>query len=74
MATSFSPTAVNWSVPDAGLTTGFYRPHQDSASGGRWSSVDIDGDSAPDLVLTTDNGDATFGSAANMVWKVYLAN
>ncbi|MFO0550753.1 MAG: hypothetical protein U0271_20330 [Polyangiaceae bacterium] len=71
-ATHFADAAMDWSVPDAGLDYGFYRVAQDAVGGGRWATMDMDGDGKPDLVVTADQDDKIFGSAANQVWHVYL--
>ncbi|MBP6391386.1 MAG: hypothetical protein KA352_10875, partial [Flavobacteriales bacterium] len=79
----FSGTSVNWSLPaggqiDGGVNQGFnllsaigYDTNSDT-----WSTVDINGDSKPDLVCTgtrAANGYVTeFSPGNNSYWKVYL--
>ncbi len=70
----FALTAINWPVPDIGLSDGPYVTF--SATGTRWwSTLDLDGDGRPDLVQTGDparTGGYVFGAGtATPYWKVF---
>lgn len=68
----FSP-AMKWSLPKNGLDDGFYAATA-ATSYRHWSTFDINGDSKPDLVLTTDTtkGQQVWDAAGSPYWKVYL--
>jgi hypothetical protein len=64
----FAPGFVEWAVPSAEWTEGFNS--LDDAS--RWSTMDIDGDGAPELVQTSDyNTGAVFSAGIEPQWRVY---
>ena len=87
----FSTTAVNWPIPQGGHTYSTinygYDALADSTTGGElgdqtWSTVDMNGDGKPDLVVTAQtvefeqfsNQAIAFGTGSNRFWKVYLNN
>ena len=59
-----------WTVPSGGfVSTGF-----NSVASGKWTTMDIDGDGKPDLVLPSDPLDPAakvWGQGASPSWKVY---
>jgi hypothetical protein len=82
---SFSSTATIWTLPAGGALVsgtdyGFNQLASNSAasqseSSQNWSVLDVDGDSKPDLVVTSQmqSGKALpFGTAPDRHWKVYL--
>lgn len=78
--TRFSPAALIWEVPDVGLENVGINKHSGVATKSgeeTWSTVDINGDGRPDLVLTsffnpTGNKNTPFDQGSNSKWKVYL--
>ena len=82
----FSTAVTNWTVPIGGfinaITNWGFNAIGGSASGNSilnnqtWSTVDINGDGKPDLVVTAQNNasgfDTVFSPAANPYWKAYL--
>jgi hypothetical protein len=87
--TGFNTTATNWTIPQGGTLSSFvnygYNAIADGTAGGlvgdqAWSTVDMNGDNKPDLVVTAEvksipnyNVDTVFGTTANPYWKVYLS-
>ena len=65
-AQGFNNIPVSWSTPY------YFDKTSGIGSGIRYTTMDIDGDSKPDLVATYDNG--AIGSAGNYSWNVYLNN
>lgn len=69
---TFAP-AMKWSVPSSGLTDGLYA--KNVASGPRqWTTIDINGDRKPDLVLTGDTtkSQQVWDALGSPYWKVFL--
>jgi hypothetical protein len=60
----FSPSPVSWSTPTN------LDQISDFSTGFKHTTMDIDGDSKPDLVVTYNNG--YIGSVGNFRWDVYL--
>ena len=68
----FSPISTNWPVPVApalGLPDG-YNARDSAASPKAWSTLALDGDNLPDLVLTSSGG-IVFGQGVNPHWRVH---
>jgi hypothetical protein len=62
---------VEWAVPLAEWTNGFYTL-TGLSSGANWSTFDIDGDGAPELVQTSDyTTGAVFDANGEKQWKVF---
>jgi hypothetical protein len=84
--TGFSTSATNWPIPMGGLKNGatnwgFYIPAYSTAynyslNSQNWTLMDINGDSKPDLVVTSENLTAStstvYSPTSNPYWKVYL--
>lgn len=81
----FSTAASNWAVPVGGLKNGanlgfylagFSNSSSYSLNSQNWNVMDMNGDSKPDLVVTSENLTANtptvFGTALNPYWKVYI--
>ncbi len=66
-------TPVEWRVPNAIPTVGFFAVRYDNGSTYGWDLLDMNGDRKPDLVHTADpvTGQA-WGSATAPYWNVYL--
>ncbi len=79
----FSTTAKNWNLPSGGKTDGSHdfgfnnisNPSDYENNSLGWSTMDINGDGKPDLVVTS-KGDGTygigFGVGSSPHWNVYL--
>ena len=68
---SFSTTALNWSVPAAPVTLpNGYNAKEAATNPKPWSTLDLDGDRLPDLVLTSSAG-IVFLQGATAQWHVY---
>ncbi len=88
--TGFNSTPVNWTLPQGGAISSFatygFNALADGSAGSlvgdqSWSTMDINGDSKPDLIVTSQvvsipsyNISSTFGLPSNPYWKVYLNN
>src|SRR5204862_246181 len=72
-ATHFASTAAGWRLPNAALTKGFYLPEESGTGVGSWALRDMNGDGKPDLVMTRDQANAIYGTAAAQKWHVYLS-
>ena len=82
----FASTATSWTLPSGGAVNtlgeafGFYEFNGNSSGAENdlaWSTVDINGDSKPDLVVTgMGDGDyvSSFGIGSYPHWKVYMNN
>jgi hypothetical protein len=70
----FSATASTWTMPASGLPDGFFW-RSASAGGRQWTTVDLDGDGAVELVQTASaTTGSVFGEGTGAVsWKVYRA-
>ncbi len=70
----FASAGTNWATPDIGLSDG---PYVTTAAAGTrwWTTMDIDGDSRPDLVQTGDptrSGGYVFGAGTvGAHWRVF---
>jgi hypothetical protein len=64
----FSSTAINWSIPD---NSPYESYHSAFSNENAVSTMDMNGDSKPDLVYPSYNY-TVFGSPGNYYWKVYL--
>jgi len=84
-AQGFAPNAVNWPLPQGGSTYdtvsyGFYTTSVQTISGlagDQWTTIDMNGDGLPDLVVTGTNTGTNssqgFGLQQNTpYWQVYL--
>ncbi len=60
----FNSSPVSWSTPF------YFDQIADFSTSLKYTTMDIDGDSKPDLVVTYDNG--ALGSVGNFRWDVYL--
>jgi len=86
--TGFATTPATWRVPPGGYYSstgnwGFNATSGNAASGSTlynqsWSTMDIDGDKKPDLVITAQNDasgyEKVFSPGNNPYWIVYLNN
>jgi hypothetical protein len=83
---TYSLSATNWTLPtggyvdQAGHNYGFFSTACDGSTDLNclgWSSIDMNGDNRPDLVVTSQ-GDGTYGNSFGLstspYWKVYLNN
>lgn len=82
----FSATVTNWPVPVGGLRNasgnwGFNATYGNASANSvvnnqTWATMDMNGDSKPDLVVTAQNDasgyDQAFSPTNNPYWKVYL--
>ncbi|MBK9284433.1 MAG: T9SS type A sorting domain-containing protein [Sphingobacteriaceae bacterium] len=79
----FLTTSINWSLPQGGKNLGGHNygfnalndvGSYDNANQG-WSSIDMNGDGKPDLVITSQGNGTykdSFNPGANPFWMVYL--
>jgi hypothetical protein len=86
--TGFSATPTTWRVPTGGYYSGagnwgFNATFGNASSSSTlnnqsWSTMDIDGDKKPDLIITAQNDasgyEKVFSPTNNPYWKVYLNN
>jgi hypothetical protein len=85
----FATTATNWSIPTGGFqgaSSGSWGYNFTSGSGlaqavqnsQTWSTIDINGDAKPDLVVTAQNDASGYSKVFNVTtspyWNVYLNN
>jgi hypothetical protein len=65
--------ATKWSVPQTGLSDGVYARSQ-ATSYRYWTTIDLNGDRKPDLVLTADTtkSQQVWDATGSPYWKVFL--
>lgn len=72
----FSPDPIVWRVPESGLNDGFFALQWSNAT--RWfATIDINGDSKPDLLQTADEsreGGHVFNDSNGPFWKIWVNN
>ena len=72
----FSAIGAEWSVPEDDVgEMGFYTSTKAYDPSGYWSTMDISGDGAADLLVTAPVGAGApevFGNGSTPYWKVYL--
>jgi hypothetical protein len=72
----FAATWTRWNLPESGLGDGFFLPSWTDGERA-WSTLDLDGDGAPELVHTADpslDGGKVWVDAAGPYWRVFEAS
>lgn len=69
--TGFDRNAIDWSIPV--YQDGINATSESTSLGRHWTTMDIDGDAKPEIVITgdPDTGGKVYGTTAAPVWKIF---